>query len=90
MDEGDPEVEAWMESLPPVDIDKLAGIIGRERALIDALSKLVLASLNQRHDYTPLRETRRGVVFEVAIRDPDDKPTGRVARISIELEAPSG
>lgn len=24
MDEGDPEMEAWMESLPPVDIDKLA------------------------------------------------------------------
>jgi hypothetical protein len=24
MDEGDPEMEAWMDSLPPVDIDKLA------------------------------------------------------------------
>jgi hypothetical protein len=24
MDEGDPEMEAWMDSLPPVDIDRLA------------------------------------------------------------------
>jgi hypothetical protein len=66
------------------------GIIGRERALIDALGRLVLAALNKHHDYTPLRETRRGTEFEVAIRGPDDEPTGRVARISIELQAPTG
>ena len=50
-------------------------IIGRERALIDSLGNPVQAAVKKRHDYTPLRETRRGTEFEVAIRDPDDEPT---------------
>lgn len=66
-------------------------IIGRERALIDGLTKVLHGSIESvrfhpRHDPTPTSETRRGSTFEVAIRDPDGQPTGHVARVTIELD----
>lgn len=74
-------------------------IMGRERALVDALtrglqgmvggpppSKKTLEEV-RRHNSSAQWPTRRGSAFEVQICDPDDgKPTGHIARVSIELD----
>jgi hypothetical protein len=62
-----------------------AGIIGRERALIDGLAKLLHKAVVTRHEHTSIIESRRGSYFEVRISDPDGEPTGRVARVTVEL-----
>lgn len=77
--------------------DKLP-IIGRERALIDGLSKPLQALIGgpppshrtlaavRRHHSAPIRETDRGNTFEVHLFDPDGEPTGMVARVTVELD----
>lgn len=61
-------------------------LIGRDRALIDGLAKLVHDAVRKRHEYTDLYEGTRGCTFEVRVLDPDGDPTGRIARIAIELD----
>lgn len=60
-------------------------IIGRERALIDALAKLLYEAARNSHDYGPIRETERGSTFEVRVLS-GGAMTGRVARVTIELD----
>lgn len=60
-------------------------IIGRERALIDALASLIFEVVRNRHDYGPIRETERGSTFEVRVLS-GGAMTGRVARVTIELD----
>jgi hypothetical protein len=63
------------------------GIIGRERALIDKLTKALRAGVQAQDqaisDWTP--ETKRGSYFEVMIHV-DGEPTGHVARVTVELD----
>lgn len=63
-------------------------IIGRERALVDALTKALLDAARQRHDYMPASETRRGSSFLLSLRDPDDEPTGCTVRVNVEMLPP--
>lgn len=60
-------------------------IFGQERALIDGLTNLLLGEAKRRHDYTAARQTPRGATFDLRLTDPDLKPTGRVARVTIEI-----
>lgn len=77
--------------------DKLP-LIGRERALVEGLSKALQALVGgpppsrktlaavRRHNSTPVYETARGNRFEVHIFDPDGEPTGMVAVVTVELD----
>jgi hypothetical protein len=73
-------------------------IIGRERALVQALaramqdviggpapSKRTLAQLRL-HNASAMWETKLGDAFEVQIVGPDKKPTGHIARVTVELD----
>lgn len=72
-------------------------IIGRERALIDALaiamnramgqppSKRTLAQL-RRHGVSNLWTTPRGARFEVQIVGPEGDVTGHIVRVTVELD----
>lgn len=60
-------------------------IIGRERALIDALTTALHNTVRSRHNYGPIRETSRGSTFAVELLV-DGESTDRVARITVELE----
>lgn len=67
-----------------MDDVKLA-IIGRERSLIDKLTRQLWNATKRYHNYGVIHETRRGNTFEVQILV-DDKPTGHVARVTVELD----
>lgn len=62
------------------------GIIGHEKALADGLARLLLDAAKRRHEWTPARSTKRGYRFDVLLHDPDDNPTGIVARVSVEIQ----
>lgn len=62
------------------------GIIGREQSLVDGLTKKIHRTVLKIGPSTDLRETRRGNAFEVALVDEDDKPTGHVIKITVELD----
>lgn len=57
----------------------LASIFGRERAMIDALTKHVQDAAKKQYEYSIIRERRRGSDFEVRMED------GRIAKITVEL-----
>lgn len=59
-------------------------IIGRERALIDALAKK-LNDAARGHEVTKVYETPRGAMFDVRIFDGKES-SGRIARVSVDLE----
>jgi hypothetical protein len=61
------------------------GIIGRDRALVDKVAKLVHDATKKQHQWTPLRETRRGSWFEVRVTGPEG-PTKHIVSITIELD----
>jgi hypothetical protein len=61
-------------------------VIGRDSQLMEGLAKLLRDATRKRHEYGELRETRRGYVFEVRLFDPDRQPTGRIARVTAELD----
>lgn len=68
-------------------------IIGREYALVQALTKALRKAAGGRHVTTVIKNERtpRGFEFEVAICEPDQKPheripTGRIARVTVELD----
>lgn len=63
-------------------------IIGRERALIDRLTRDLLAAARRRHDYGAVSDTHRGATFLLSLRDPDDEPTGCEVRVTVELLPP--
>jgi hypothetical protein len=70
-------------------------LIGRDRVLIGELARLVFRNLPHGTYTTRLRDTadRRGYAFEVQIRDDENQPTGRVARVQVTLdrvESPEG
>lgn len=60
--------------------DDTLGIIGQERALIDALTKALHNAGRAVGDYTKIRDTRRGNYFEIRLA------YGRVARVTVELD----
>jgi hypothetical protein len=73
-------------------------IIGRERALIDALtnalaeaiggptpSKRTMAQLRL-HRSSKTWPTNRGTAFEVQIHGPEGDITGHIARVTVELD----
>ncbi len=62
------------------------GIIGRESFLIEALTKLLHVGANSRHSVTRLRELHRGYWFEVQVCDDKGKPTGHIARVTVQLD----
>jgi hypothetical protein len=77
---------------------RFRSIIGRERALIDALAKALnnmiggppnkrtLAEL-RRHNASRVWPTQSGCAFEVQIVGPDDDgPTGHIVRVTVELD----
>lgn len=55
-------------------------LFGRERAMIDALTKHVHAVAKKRYEYSIIRERRRGSEFEVRMDD------GRIAKITVEFD----
>lgn len=61
-------------------------IFGRDRVLIETLTKHLLASVRKIHDYNEPTETRRGYTFEISLHDSDDQPTDRIARVTVELD----
>lgn len=63
-------------------------IIGRERALANSLTKLLHNATKTRHNYAPITETPRGTTFRVELLV-DKEPTGRTARVTIEMEEPT-
>jgi hypothetical protein len=83
----------------PNDRSERLPIIGRERALLDQLTKALhslvggppptnaqLAVL-RRHNSGELAQTRYGNTFEVQLTDPDDRqPTGHIVRVTVELD----
>jgi hypothetical protein len=60
-------------------------IIGRDRALVDAFAETLHAATRSRHDYSPLRETERGVTFEAMLLV-QGAPSGHVVRVTVELD----
>lgn len=62
------------------------GIIGRERAQVDGLARLIHNVVKTKHGYSPIREDRRGSHFEVQIIDPDGALTAAVIRVTIEFD----
>lgn len=67
-------------------MNQVLSIIGRERALIDKLTKVMFDAARRHHNYTPMVDTPRGSTFTVQILV-DGEPTGRVARVNVELVA---
>lgn len=67
--------------------DDAPSIIGRERALIGKLAGLVHGTVRKHHHYGPVHETRRGAYFDVELLV-GDEPTGRDARVTVELLPP--
>lgn len=77
---------------------KYKAIIGRERALLDGLSKALNQTIGhptpsrrveaelRRHQVSRVYETNLGNAFEVQVHDPDGQPTGHIARVTIELD----
>lgn len=72
-------------------------IIGRERALFDALSKALNYSIGlppskktlaelRKHNVSKMWPTKFGNAFEVQIVGPDGQPTGHIARVTIEID----
>jgi hypothetical protein len=55
-------------------------LIGRERVMIENLTKRLHTEARKHGDYTPIRELRRGNWFEVRLAD------GRVAKVVVELD----
>jgi hypothetical protein len=70
---------------PPPEATDNTGIIGRPRALIDALILLLHKGIRTRHEYTAVMEDRRGSHFDVRLVDPDGETTDHVARITVEM-----
>lgn len=65
------------------------GIIGRERAVIDKLTKLISDAVGGYHERTNSRHTDRGAEFEVRIFEGTrgrGEPTGHIARVTVELD----
>jgi hypothetical protein len=60
-------------------------IVGRERALIDALTAKLHRASRLQHETTRPAERPWGSSFEVHMFDSDDEPAGRVARVPVEL-----
>jgi hypothetical protein len=73
-------------------------IIGRERSLLDAFTKALAAHVGgptaskahqaqlRLHAAGRINETALGNTFEVQIVGPDKKPTGHIARVTVELD----
>lgn len=61
-------------------------IFGRDRYLVEQLTKLIHGTVKKQHSCTVIEETKRGETFRLRILDADDKPTGHVVRVTIELE----
>lgn len=72
-------------------------IIGRERALIDALTKALNAVIGgppshrtmaelRRHNSSAITQTARGNSFEIQVVGPDSKITGHIVRVTVELD----
>ncbi|WP_028058305.1 hypothetical protein [Candidatus Solirubrobacter pratensis] len=59
-------------------------IIGRERSLIDGLTKMLRNSVRG-HNISPISEQRRGSSFEVQFVV-DGEITGHIARVTVELD----
>jgi hypothetical protein len=79
-------------------MDEQLPIIGRERALIDALtnaiadsiggpppSKRTLAQLRL-HRSSKTWPTNRGTAFEVQVHGPEGDITGHIVRVTVELD----
>lgn len=71
---------------PAVKPTQKLSIFGRERSLIDGLAELLHAAVRISHDYGPISEERRGSKFEVRLLDHDGEQTGRIARVTVELD----
>jgi hypothetical protein len=90
-DEGTSVADASDERLP---------IIGRERALVDALSRALSEAVGGpapskrtteqlgRHEHSRVWPTRRGCAFEVMLHGPPGEGgrTGHVVRVTVELD----
>lgn len=61
-------------------------IVGRDRVLVEKVAKSLFKSLPRPHESTLLRETPRGSYFEVHVIGSDSDRTGRVIRVTIELD----
>lgn len=90
-------MDADTQGMKPTD-QPAPSIIGRERALIDALtnalaaiaggpppSKRTLAQL-RRHRSSETWPTRRGAAFEVQVGGPEGDATGHIVRVTVELD----
>lgn len=60
-------------------------IIGRERALVNKLTKALQETVAPRHEYTKIVETSRGASFEALLFEGGES-TGRVVRVTVELD----
>lgn len=87
------------EKLPPAGQSlRFRRIIGRERALMEALArgfygltggpptKRALAQVRRHNAGDKMWETNRGYAFEVQIIGPEGDVTGHIARVTVELD----
>jgi hypothetical protein len=68
-----------------LDASKL-GVIGREYSLMKMVTKKIHKALHTVYEHTEIRDTHRGCYFEVLVTLPDGEKTGRVARVTVELD----
>lgn len=61
------------------------GILGRERMLINKLTRTLHRETQRHHNYGSIKETDRGCAFEVQMLEGDEK-TGCIARVTVELD----
>jgi hypothetical protein len=73
-------------------------VIGRERALIEALAKAINATVGgptpsrktqaqlSRHRVSRVWDTKLGNAFEVQVVGPEGEVTGHVVRVTVELD----
>lgn len=62
-------------------------IIGRERALVDGLTKDLHKEAGRHYDYEKVRSTRRGASFRVVLDAGEEGGYGaRTARVTVEVE----
>lgn len=64
---------------------KTLGIIGRERAIIDRLTKRLHAEAQRHADYGAIRQISRGNEFEVRIEPEPGMGHRWIARVSVEF-----
>ncbi len=82
----DPVVVRRAPSTKPTHVEELLSLIGYDRVLVEKFTVAIHKRAQALGEWTPIVETRRGEVFQVALIDDRGVPTGHVVTVSIELD----